>query len=291
MIVITGAAGFIGSNLCRKLNLHSINKIILVDDFTQKKKQQNWENIEYADKIEREPFFKWAEQYAQYIDFIFHLGARTDYYSNSFDVFESLNIDFSQRLWSFATAKGIPFIYASSYLANDTRKLSAFAKSKYIFDKWIEKQRKTPPFWAGLKFFQVYGSNEAHKAENASNVFKFFQYYLNNEAALYPKSNIIQDYIYVNDAVKVLYYFLNHLPKSGLYEVGTGFARPLSAVVEAIHKRGNKKPHAAPSGLFGITKDLFAHEPIVFQSDLTLLRKYAYKQPFLTLEEGVKRIF
>jgi len=283
MIVITGAAGFIGSHLCRKLNLHDIKNIILVDDFTQEIKRKNWENLEYIDKIQREHFFHWAEKNVQYIDFIFHLGARTDYISTDNAVFEVLNVDFSQRIWSFATSKRIPLIYASSYLTNDIRPLSSFAKSKYTFDKWIDKQQQTPPFWAGLKFFQVYGKNETHKAENASEVYKIYQKYAENIAEIRVEKNIAQDYIYVNDVMKVLYYFLNHVPQNGIYEVGTGFARPLQAIIEAV----NKTVKSEQKLILKYQKE----EPFIFQADLALLRKYAYKQPFLSLEQGVKLMF
>ena len=283
MIVITGAAGFIGSHLCRKLNLHDIKNIILVDDFTQEIKRKNWENLEYIDKIQREHFFHWAEKNVQHIDFIFHLGARTDYISTDNAVFEVLNVDFSQRIWSFATSKRIPLIYASSYLTNDIRPLSSFAKSKYTFDKWIDKQQQTPPFWAGLRFFQVYGKNETHKAENASEVYKIYQKYAENIAEIRVEKNIAQDYIYVNDVMKVLYYFLNHVPQNGIYEVGTGFARPLQAIIEAVNK--TVKPEQK------LILKYQKEEPFIFQADLALLRKYAYKQPFLSLEQGVKLMF
>jgi len=288
VIVITGAAGFIGSHLCGKLNFHGIKNIILVDDFTQEQKRKNWENLAYIDKIQREHFFHWAEKNVQYIDFIFHLGARTDYFSTDHDIFETLNIDFSQRIWSFTTTKGISLIYASSYLVNNPLHLSSFAKSKYIFDKWIEKQQRTPPFWAGLKFFQVYGKNEVHKAENASEVYKMYQKYTENATEICVEKNVIQDYIYVNDITKVLYYFLNHTPRSGIYEVGTGFARPLQAIIEAI----NKVAKPTDFEKLRVTScELREKEPFIFQADLTLLRKYAYKQSFLSLEQGIKRMF
>jgi ADP-L-glycero-D-manno-heptose 6-epimerase len=280
MIVITGAAGFIGSHLCRKLNSHGIKDIFLVDDFTRENKRENWESLEYADKIQREHFFQWAEQNVQYIDFIFHLGARTNYFSTEHDIFEALNVDFSQRIWSFATYKRIPLIFASSYLTNYPPPLSLYAKSKLTFDKWIEKQQQTPPFWAGLKFFQVYGKNEAHKAENASDVYKIYKKYTENVTTIFAEKNLIQDYIYVNDVVKVLYYFLNHAPQSGMYEVGTGFARPLQTVIDIFNKTA--KPEE---------KLMFAYQKeaqFTIQADLTLLRKYAYKQAFLSLEQGIK---
>jgi len=316
MIVITGAAGFIGSHLCRKLNFHGIKNIILVDDFTQELKRKNWKSLEYTDKIQREHFFDWAAQNVQHIDFIYHLGARTDYFSTENDIFEMLNVDYSQRVWSFAATKGIPLIYASSYFTNiiphtshllphtshllphtshllpHTSHLSPltsylsppatslYAQSKYIFDKWIDKQAQTPPLWAGLKFFQVYGKNEAHKEENASVVYKIFQKYAENAPEICVEKNIIQDYIYVNDVTKVLYYFLNHAPQSGIYEVGTGFARSLHSIVEAMNKATKRT-----------VKLILEHQnedPFVSQANFAQLRKYAYKQAFLSLEQGIK---
>jgi len=320
MIVVTGAAGFIASHFCRKLNFHGITNLVLVDDFTQENKRKNWENLAYIDKIQRNVFLQWAEKNVQHIDFIFHLGARTDYFSTDNSIFEALNLDFSQKVWMVATKKRIPLIYASSYLANDERQQSPFAKSKYFFDKWTEKQQQTPPFWAGLKFFQVYGTNEEHKAENASNVYKIYKKSTENNDcrdAIHRVSiekNIIQDYIYVNDVSKVLFYFLNHAPRSGIYEIGTGFARPVQAIVEAIQKATKQKQITnrssgrsklseanyelrtaatlVPSSAKLITdKELRYNESFIYQADLALLRKYAYKQVFMSLEEGVKGMF
>ena len=281
MIVVTGAAGFIAGNFCKKLNLHGFKNIILIDDFTPENKQINWENVEYVDKIQRDVFFRWAEQNVQHIDFIFHLGARTDYFSTDSDIFEALNVDYSQRVWSFATYYRIPLIYATSYLTNAPQPHSLYTKSKICFDQWIEKQQQTPPFWAGLKFFQVYGNNEAHKAENASNVYKMCRNFSENESIIRVEKNIFQDYIYVNDVVKVLYYFLNHASQSGIYEVGTGFARPLKVILDAIHKVAKTKQK--------MQLEYQKEESFVYQANLESLRKYAYKQPFLSLEQGVRR--
>jgi len=292
MIIITGAAGFIASHFCKKLNSHGVKTLILVDDFTKEIKRKNWENLEYVDKIQREDFFRWAESNVQHIDFIFHLGARTDYFSTDNDIFEMLNLDFSQRVWSFATFNRIPLVYASSYLTNNLLEPSLYTKSKLIFDKWIENQQYTPPFWAGLKIFQVYGKDEEHKAENASNVYKICKKYTEiNDCRdvihrVSAEKNIMQDYIYVNDVSKVLYYFLNHVPQSGIYEVGTGFARPIQAVVDAL----NKVVKFDLEKLRITNYELRGNE-FVFQADLTFLRKFAYKQAFLSLEQGVKCMF
>jgi len=289
MIIVTGAAGFIASHFCRKLNAHGIKNIILVDDFTQEIKRNNWENLEYVDKIQRHLFFLWAVKNVQHIDFIFHLGARTDYFSTNQEIFEELNIDFSQRVWSFATLHRIPLAYATSYLTNETPHQSFYAKSKFVFDKWIDKQKQTPPFWSGLKFFQVYGKNEEHKAENASNVYKIYKNFTEiNDCrdamhCISTEKNIIQDYIYVNDISKVLFYFLNHVPPSGIYEVGTGFARTLQAIVDTISRITNYELRISIDKL-----QVACDKLLGFQADVSLLRKYAYKQPFLTMEQGVK---
>jgi len=283
MIIITGAAGFMASHFCKRLNLHEINDIILVDDFTQEKKRKNWENLKYVDKIQRDHFFLWAEQNVQHIHYIFHLGARTDNSSAYPDIFEVLNVDFSQRIWSFATTKRVPLIYATSYLTNNIDHLSLFAKSKYIFDQWINKQQQAPPFWAGLKFFQVYGKNEESKGNEASMVYKIYRNCEENSGFIRVEKNIMQDYIYVNDVSKVLYYFLNHAPPSGVYEVGSGFARPLQTIVDVMNKVVNPKQKLV---LAYQQEDSF-----IFQANMALLRKYAYKQSFLPLEKGIKSMF
>jgi len=283
MIVVTGAAGFMASRFCKKLNTHGIDDLILVDDFTPENKQNNWENLQYADKIQRDQFFRWAEQNVQHIDFIFHLGARTDYFSTDKSIFEILNLDYSQRVWSFATYKRIPLIYATSYFTNKIDHLSEYTKSKYTFDKWVEKQQQAPPFWAGLKFFQVYGNQETHKAENSSLLYKIYKNCTENKTFFIAEKNILQDYICVDDVSKVLYYFLNHTPQSGIYEVGTGFARPLQTVVDLF----NKFVRSEQKQVLVYQKE----EPFIYQADLSKLRKYAYKQAFLTLEQGVKNFF
>ena len=290
MIVVTGAAGFIASHFCKKLNAHGLKNVILVDDFTPEIKRNNWENLAYIDKIQREDFFRWAEKNVQHIEFIFHLGARTDYFSTNYNIFETLNTEFSQRVWSFATINRIPLVFATSYLTNDTRQQSLYVKSKFIFDKWIEKQRQTPPFWAGLKFFQVYGKNEAHKAENASNVYKIYKKITENHDcrdAIHRVSTEMQDYVYVNDISKVLYYFLNHLPQNGIYEVGTGFARPVQAIAEALIKAKKLNDDKLRVASYELQDD----KSVIYQADLSLLRKYAYQQAFLSLEQGVKSMF
>ncbi|MDR2972600.1 MAG: NAD-dependent epimerase/dehydratase family protein [Bacteroidales bacterium] len=283
MIVITGAAGFIAANFCKKLNERGINNLILIDDFKQERKHKNWKNLEYFDKIQREDFFYWAEQNVKYIDFIFHLGARTDYFSTDNTIFEALNVEYSKRVWSYATYKRIPLVYATSYLTKDVNHNSLYAKSKYIFDKWLDKQQKKPPFWAGLKFFQVYGKNEEHKEENSSFVFKIYKNCMEKKTVISTEINIIQDYIYVNDVSKVLCYFLNHAPQSGIYEVGTGFSRPMATVVDTINRY--VKPEQKQ-----ILVQQSKEQHFFYQADLSKLRKNAYKQAFLTLEQGIKSL-
>ena len=189
MIVITGAAGFIGSCMAQKMNESGSKDLILVDDFTKEQKKRNWVDKQYADKISRNDFFRWAEANARHIDFVIHLGARTDTTEMDWSVFEELNVAYTQRVWDFCTRHCVPLLYASSaatYGAGERgyrddeddipnlQPLNPYGRSKNEIDKWILKQTNTPPQWAGFKFFNVFGPNEYHKGRMASVIFHSF---------------------------------------------------------------------------------------------------------------------
>lgn len=298
MIIITGAAGFIGSQLAQKLNNSKINNLILVDDFQPKIKKTNWENLLYQDKIDRIEFFDWAINNAKHIDFVYHLGAKTNPLAHSY-FFEEWNLEYSQKLWSFCAQHGIPLVYASGYqtygngkrgFSDEYSKLNLlqpeteFAKSKHRFDLWVLKQHRQPPFWAGVKFFQVYGKNEAHKLINCSDVYKITQQLINNEELIISKTNEIVDYVSINDVTKMLFWLKNHTPESSIYNFGTGFARPKVAVIDILRKL--LKIENMPT----IYADNHLQK-IIIQADMNKMRKNAYKQSQLPLEEGIKNLF
>ena len=308
MIIVTGAAGFIGSCFTAKLNAMGIVDLALVDDFTQEAKRSNWENRKYVDKIDRTDFFRWAESNAKKIDFIVHLGARTDTTEFDYALLEELNLVYSQRVWSFSVKHSIPLIYASSAatygdgkfgykddpsLIHRLAPLNLYGKSKNEFDKWVLKQSSTPPFWTGFKFFNVFGPNEYHKKRMASVVFHGFkQIQESGKMNLFRSHNSnfkdgeqMRDFIYVKDVVNVLYWFMNHTPKSGIFNLGTGYARPFIALTNAIFKAMKKESHI---DFIDIPEDIRDKYQYFTQAELKNLRKCGYKKHFRSLELAVK---
>ncbi|MDX9892420.1 MAG: ADP-glyceromanno-heptose 6-epimerase [Bacteroidales bacterium] len=308
MIVITGAAGFIGSCMTQKLNNMGMENLILVDDFSKEAKISNWINKKYVDKIDRKDFFKWADQNADKIDFIFHLGARTDTTEFNYSIFEELNIDYSQRMWSLATKYGIPLIYASSAatygsgvlgysddhsLIHKLEPLNPYGKSKNEFDKWVLKQTKAPPFWAGFKFFNVFGPNEYHKGRMASVVYHaYHQIKVTGNAKLfkshhsdYRDGEQIRDFIYVKDVVNVLYWYMNYKPESGIYNLGTGYARPFIALAMATFKAMKQTPHIE---FIDIPIDIRDKYQYFTQAEMQKARKIGLKRAFRPLELSIK---
>ena len=186
MIVITGAAGFIASYLAQELNQKGFTDLILVDDFSRKDKESNHKDLTCHKKIERSDFIDWFSLNNDSIEFVFHIGARTDTTEMDYSIHESLNVVYSQNIWTICVENNIPLIYASSAatygmgengyqddhnIISKLVPLNPYGESKNNFDKWVLSQNITPPFWAGLKFFNVYGPNEGHKGRMASVVF------------------------------------------------------------------------------------------------------------------------
>lgn len=307
MIVITGAAGFIGSCLAAKLNKCGMENLILVDDFTKESKRRNWENKKYLDKIHRNDFFAWAELHVRDIDFIVHLGARTDTTEFDYSIFEELNVSYSRRIWELAAKNQIPLIYASSaatygngefgysddpLLIPKLQPLNPYGKSKNEFDKWVLKQTSEPPFWAGFKFFNVFGPNEYHKGRMASVVFHSFNQIKETRQANLFKSYRpdfadgaqTRDFIYVKDVVNTIFWFMNHKPKSGIYNLGTGYARPFSALALATFKALKMEPNI---NYIEMPEDIREKYQYYTQADTRRLKRVGKAKAFRSLEVSV----
>jgi ADP-L-glycero-D-manno-heptose 6-epimerase len=260
-IVVTGAAGFIGSCLVSFLNKKGIDDLILVDDFSKTEKNRNLEHAKYLSKIDRDVFLHDLDRHN--ISFIFHIGARTDTTEFDQSIFDKLNLSYSQNLWNFCTQNEIPFLYASSAATygdgafgfddNDAidslLPLNPYGQSKQDFDVWALAEKKQPPFWVGLKFFNVFGPNEYHKGRMASVVMHAFNQ-INNNGSLklfkshnpdYKNGEQIRDFIYVKDLLQLMWFWYNKQQNSGVYNAGTGTARTFNDLAKAIFKALNKE--------------------------------------------------
>lgn len=310
MIVVTGAAGFIGSCFIQKLNNEGFKDIIAVDDFTSAEKNKNLEGKLFTQKVNRANFFNWLDGSHKFVEFIFHLGARTDTTEFNYAILEELNLEYSKKIWISADKYGIPLVYASSAATygggefgyNDDiellpklQPLNPYGISKNEFDKWAILQENKPYFWIGLKFFNVYGPNEYHKGRMASVIMHSYNQFLENgEVKLFRshKDGIgdgeqKRDFIYVHDLVSVLFYFLHHRQKeySGIYNLGTGKAETFNTLVKSIFIAINQEPKISYVDTPLDIRDKYQY---FTEAKMDKLRAVGYSAPFRSLEEGVK---
>lgn len=226
-ILVTGAAGFIASCMVQHLNDLGYDQLYLVDDFGVEEKRKNWEQKKFLAIIERTGLFDWLDEDKPGIDIIIHLGARTDTTEFDYAVHETLNLEYSKQIWNYCVNKNIPLIYASSAatygngengykddhsLVEQLEPLNPYGISKNEFDKWALLQSDQPPFWTGLKFFNVYGPNESHKHRMASVIWHSFNQIqsagfvklFKSHHPAYKDGEQLRDFIYVKDVIAVI---------------------------------------------------------------------------------------
>ncbi|HEV8271875.1 MAG TPA: ADP-glyceromanno-heptose 6-epimerase [Chitinophagaceae bacterium] len=308
VILVTGAAGFIGSCMVGYLNRKGYHNIIIVDEFDDENKKHNYEDKKIITRVDRNELFNWLSNHPMQIDFIFHLGARTDTTEFDYTVLEKLNVDYSKKIWDYCVKKNIPLVYASSAatygdgelgykddheLPYKLNPLNPYGKSKNEFDKWVLKEKKQPPFWAGLKFFNVYGPNEYHKERMASVLFHSFNQIkstgkvklFKSHKPEYKDGEQLRDFVYVKDVVDICYWLMNEKPASGLYNLGTGKARTFKDLVTAIFKSLDKDPVIE---FIDTPIDIRDKYQYFTEADMTKFRNAGYKEDFYSLEEGVE---
>ena len=306
-ILLTGAAGFIGSYLLGYLNRKGYEQIIIVDDFSRADKESNFNTKKFIAKVEREELFAWLTKENPAVDFVFHLGARTDTTEFDYAVHQKLNVEYSKKIWNYCTEKEIPLVYASSAatygsgelgysdsheIVEQLKPLNPYGISKNEFDKWALAQNTCPPYWSGLKFFNVYGPNEYHKARMASMVFHGFnQLKKTGKVKLFrshrPDFNDgeqLRDFIYVADVAKVCCWLMEHPVAPGLYNLGTGKARSFNDLVTAIFTSLGLAPVIE---YIDTPEDIRDKYQYFTEADMHKLRAAGYQQPFTTLEDGV----
>ncbi|HAG16321.1 MAG TPA: ADP-glyceromanno-heptose 6-epimerase [Bacteroidales bacterium] len=307
MIVITGAAGFIGSVLVGKLNELGLQNLVLVDDFSKHEKDPNLANKLFFEKIERDFFLEWLDVNHKNIDFIFHIGARSATTEFNLEVLNKLNLHYTQKVWTLCSRYQIPLIYASSAatyglgefgyddshsIVENLQPLNPYGRSKNDFDKWALKQETTPPFWAGLKYFNVYGPNEYHKGSMASVVLHAYNQIKNNGEVKLFKSHHpdysdgmqLRDFVYVKDVVDVMIFLMKNKAESGLYNVGTGHAQSFLDLANATFSALQLEPNI----VFVPTPENIRDKYQYFtEAKMDKLRAQGYSAAFSRLEAGV----
>lgn len=315
VIIVTGAAGFIGSCMVSYLNEQGFENLILVDEFDDYEKELNLHEKKYLVRVERENFFEWLAIEKPDVKFVFHLGARTDTAEFDYAIHQHLNVDYSKQIWNYCTENNILLVYASSAATygggefgyNDDHEiieklqpLNPYGISKNEFDKWLLKQKSQPPFWAGLKFFNVYGPNEYHKARMASMIFHSYHQIKKNGVVKLFKSNStefkdgeqLRDFIYVKDVIKMCYWFMDvgrqttvNRPQNGIYNVGTGKARSFNDLVNSVFSALQMKPVIEYIEMPADINDKYQN---FTEANMKKLRTAGYSEPFFSLEDGVK---
>jgi ADP-L-glycero-D-manno-heptose 6-epimerase len=332
-ILLTGAAGFIGSYMLGYLNKQGYENMVIADDFSRTDKTFNYETKKYLIKINRELLFDWLKVNDAKVDFVFHLGARTDTTESDYSIHEKWNLEYSKKVWNYCTENNIPLIYASSAatygdgalgykddhdIVRKLHPLNAYGLSKNEFDKWVIRQThdsrltthdSSPPFWAGLKFFNVYGPNEYHKGRMASVVFHSFNQIqrtgkvklFKSHKPRYRDGEQLRDFIYVEDVAKVMYWMMkeNRGQKSeigpqtsdlkpltsGLYNLGTGKARTFNDLVKATFAGLGKPPLIE---YIDMPEDIRDKYQYFTEADMSKLKKAGYDENFYSLEDGIK---
>ena len=308
MIVVTGAAGFIGSCLVSKLNSEGFNDLILVDDFSHPEKEKNLSGKRYTKQIERKAFNEWLKVNHRFVQFVFHIGARTDTAEFNTTIFDELNLNYTKDVWNRCVEFGLPLVYASSAATygngalgyNDDhsivpllKPLNPYGISKNDFDIWALEQNEKPYFWAGLKFFNVYGPNEYHKSRMASVVFHAFNQIKNagkmklfrSHNPNYKDGEQLRDFVYVKDVTEVCMFLLHHRKDSGIYNLGSGKARSFLDLVKNTFKAVSKPEQIE---FINTPVDIRDKYQYFTEANMNKLRSIGFAKPFHTLEEGVE---
>lgn len=312
MIVVTGAAGFIGSCMIKRLNDAGYTDIMAVDDFSRSDKQVNLSFKKVRSQMHRMNFIRWFERNHTEVDAIFHLGARTDTTELNVAIFDELNLEYSKALWMLCAGFQIPLLYASSAatyglgehgysddhaLIPLLKPLNPYGQSKQDFDVWvletIAKGDMAPPQWAGFKFFNVYGPNEYHKGRMASVIFHTCRKIKSTGAMQLFRSHRpdfkdgeqSRDFIYVKDLTDVLLFFLEKYPANAIYNLGTGKARTFLDLATGTFRAMNLEPNISFIDTPADIRDTYQY---FTEADMRKLRSAGYAEPFYGLEEGIE---
>ena len=309
MIIVTGAAGFIGSQLIKKLNSENFNAIIAVDIFDNPVKLNHLKGLKVLEKVDRDEFFDWITNNFKEVEFIFHIGARTDTAEFDRSVLWTLNTEYSKKIWKSCIDYQIPLIYASSaatyglgelgYIDNEAiipslKPLNPYGESKNEFDKWAIEQDKKPFYWAGLKFFNVYGPHEDHKGRMASVIWHaFHQIKKTGKMKLFRSHNKdykdgqqMRDFIFVQDLLDVCYHLMHLRKYPGIYNLGTGKARTFLDLTQQVFRSMGIEENIE---FIDTPEDIRDKYQYFTEANMGKLRSIGYNKSFTSLEDGINQ--
>lgn len=307
MIIVTGAAGFIGSYLIQRLNQDNFNAIIAVDKFDNEEKNKNLVGLQIKEKVDYDLFLSWLDTNYETIEFIFHMGAHTDTAEFDLALLNKLNTLYTKDIWTRCCKYQIPLVYASTAATyglgelgydDDESKISQlnplnpYSQSKHDFDVWALGQKEKPFFWVGLKFFNVYGPNESHKGRMASAIWHAYnQIKKTGKMKLfkshhpdYKDGEQMRDFVYVKDVAEVCLFLMHHRKNSGIYNLGSGKARSFLALVKAVFKTLGQPEHIKFIDTPAEIRDTYQY---FTEAKMEKLKGIGYRNEFTPLENGV----
>ena len=311
MILVTGGAGFIGSNLVAALEARG-ERVVVCDWLGTDDKWRNLAKRDLENIVVPEDLFAFLDARGDEIEIIFHMGAISATTETDADLIIETNFRLSRALWLWCQETGTRFVYASSAATYGDgasgftdfesvedlatlRPLNAYGWSKHLFDRWVARQPvdAKPPQSAGLKFFNVYGPNEYHKGTMRSVVEQVFPFAQRDEAfplfkshnPKYPDGGQLRDFVWVGDCVAVMLWLFDHAEVSGLFNLGTGKARSFHDLASAVYKAAGKTPQITYRDM---PEEIRAKYQYFTEANMTKLRTAGYAALFTSLEDGVR---
>ncbi len=316
MLVITGGGGFIGSVVAAALNEAGRADLVIADRFGTSDKWRNIAKRDFFEIVAIEDLFPWLDRWGESVEAVFHLGANSATTERDADHMIANNLNYSIAVWRWCAARGKPLIYASSAATYGNgaagfddaggiaalkrlRPLNLYGWSKHAFDLWALREAaagRAPPFWAGLKFFNVFGPNEGHKGEMMSLVAKNWRRVAAGEKVRLFRSHRpdfadgeqLRDFVYVKDCAAVMLWLWRRAPTatvSGLYNCGSGQARSFLDLMRATGAACGRAPQIE---FIDIPAEIRAGYQYFTEANMQRLRQAGYNAPFTPLEEAVR---
>ena len=309
MIVVTGATGFIGSNLVAELNAVSMTDLVLIDTLGCGDKWKNISKRDFQDIVPPQDAIAYLKSTQKKISAIFHIGANSSTTAQDGDAILQTNLKSSMNYWHFCTEEQVPFYYASSAATYGDglhgfddeidgrvlQPLNLYGWSKHAFDLWAQRQSAqayAPPKWAGFKFFNVYGPNEYHKNDMMSLVAKNYKNVKTGKTVNlfrskhvdYEDGKQLRDFVYVKDCCNIMMWFLNSKAESGVYNIGSGKSRTFIDLINAICLAASMPQRIE---FIDLPTELEEKYQYFTQAKMGKLLRQGYDKPFTQLEDGV----